>query len=147
MDSTDATHDVNAIRSVFESWYRAMEDGDVAELLGLVTNDVIVKAPGSPAVEGQSALEHALSAFFEACCETVVYNVEEVEVCGELAFARVLECATILAKSGADASSMSGMHLTILRRQSDGEWLIARDVSSLLSDKNNNTEDTDNDCN
>ena len=132
MNKTDDNNDVRAVHEVFESWYRAMEDGDVGGLLSLVTPDVIVKPPGVVPVEGKDALEMALGAFFESSSETVFFEVEEVEQCGELAFARVSESATILPRSGADAMVVNGVHLTILRRQPGGEWLIARDVSSLI---------------
>lgn len=121
-----------AIRTLFERWYRAMEDGNVAALLSLVTADVIFKPPGSPPILGASALEQALSAFLEEHSETVDYEVAEVEVSGELAFARVSERADIRSRSGSTTSSANGMHLAILKRQPDGEWLLARNVSSLI---------------
>lgn len=121
-----------AIRTLFERWYCAMEDGDVAKLLSLVTADVIIKAPGSPPILGISAVEQALTAFLEGHSETVDYEVAEVEVSGQLAFARISESARILSRSGSRAWSVNGMHLTILRRQPDGAWLLARDISSLM---------------
>ncbi len=69
---------------------------------------------------------------FESCSETVDYDVEEVEHCGELAFASVPERTIILPRSGADATVVNGVHLTIFRRQPGAEWLIVRDVSSLI---------------
>ena len=121
-----------AIRALFERWYRAMEDADVAELLSLVCSDVILKAPGSPPLAGISALEQALTSFLEEHSETVSYEVAEVEVSGQLAYARILETARIRSKSGSETSTISGMHLTILRRQPDGNWLLARDIMSLI---------------
>ena len=132
MDRTDTDSEKHAIRAVFESWYRAMEDGDVAGLMALVTPDVVMKPPGAAPILGRDAVEQALSAFLDEYSETVEYDVEEVEVSGPLAYARIAENATLRAKSGSDASSISGFHLTILRRQSDGNWLIARNISSLI---------------
>ena len=121
-----------AIRALFERWYRAMEDGNVADLISLVTADVIVKAPGSPPMLGSTALEQALTAFLESHSETVDYDIAEVEVSGQLAFARISESATIQPKSGSQTSTIDGMHLAVLKRQPDGEWLLARYVSSLI---------------
>lgn len=121
-----------AIRTLFERWYRAMEDGNVAELLSLVTPDVMIKAPGSPPILGISALEQTLTAFLEDHTESVEFEVAEVEVSRKLAFARISESARILPRSGSQASSVTGMHLVILRRQPDGEWLMARNISSLI---------------
>ena len=132
MDETDDARDVLAIRTVFEAWYCAMEDGDVDRLTSLVTNDVIVKPPDAAPVAGKDALQQALGTFLETHSETVDYDIQEVEVCGRLGFAFILESAQIRPRSGGDATSMQGMHLSILRRQPDGEWLIARDISSLI---------------
>ncbi len=132
MGTADTTFDVRAIRGLFDAWYRAMQDGDVASLMSLVTPDVLVKPPGAPPIVGKDLLEQALSGFLETHSETVDYEVQEVEVCGQLAFARIRENATILPNSGEDGSSVNGMHLSILRRQPDGEWLLARDISSLI---------------
>lgn len=130
MDDSDAS-DVRAIKALFESWYSAMEDGNSARAMSLVTGDVVVKPADAPAIIGKKALEEALAAFLDTFSESVDYDIQEVEVCGQLAFVRILENAKLQPKSGGDASSVSGMHLTILRRQPGGEWLIARDVSSL----------------
>ena len=91
-----------------------------------------MKPPGAPAIKGTGALEQALTAFLAEHSETVNYEINEIEISGPLAFARISESANILPKSGADGFSVDGMHLTILRRQSGGEWLLARDISSLI---------------
>ncbi len=132
MDRTDATRDELAIRTMFESWYRAMEGGDVDRLTSLVTDDAVVKPPDAAPIVGRDVLGQALGSFLETHSETVNYDILEVEVCGELAFARILESAHITSKSEGSSSTVNGMHLTILRRQPDGEWLIARDISSLI---------------
>ena len=125
-----------AIRTLFERWYRAMEDGNVAELLSLVTPDVIVKAPDLPPIQGSSALEQALAAFLDEYSETVDYEIAELEVSGQLAFARISETARIMSRSGSETSTINGIHFTILRRQPNGEWLLARDMSSLIDSEN-----------
>ena len=132
MNKTDESGDMIAIRGVFESWYRAMEDGDVSGVISLVTKDVFVKPPDAAPLEGDDALREALGAFLETYSETVDYDIQEIQVSGSLAFALVLERAEVKPKSGGDVSSVNGMHLTILRRQPGGEWLIARDISSLI---------------
>ena len=132
MDRTEVTREVYAIRTIFESWYGAMEDGDVDRLISLVTPDVIVKPPGAAPIVGNEALRQALSAFLKEQSESVDFELQEVEVSEHLAFARILESATIRTMPGAESTTVNGMHLTILRRQPDGEWLIARNISSLV---------------
>ena len=59
---TGTNHDTRAIHTLYESWFCAMESGDVAAILSLVTPDVIVKTPGSPPMVGRNALEQTLRA-------------------------------------------------------------------------------------
>ena len=132
MDKAETTCAVSAIRAVIESWYRAIEEGDADGLVSLVTPDVIVKAPGLPPISGIDSLEQTLTAFLEEYSEKVDYEVSEIEISGELAFASIAESARILQKSGSEAVSVNGMHLAIFRRQPDGRWLLARDISSLI---------------
>jgi uncharacterized protein (TIGR02246 family) len=108
-----------------------METGDLEALLGLLTDDVVLKTPSSPPRVGRGAVEEALRAFHADYEETVEYEVDEVEVSGDLAFIRISERATVRPKLGEESFSAEGMHLGILRRQENGRWLIARDVSSL----------------
>ncbi len=132
MDKTNVNRDVLAIRKVFDSWYRAMQDGNVDRLASLVTADVVVKPPDAAPISGRDVLQQALRTFLDTHSETVEYDIQEVEVCGQLAFALISENARILPRRGGDALTVKGLHLTILRRQPGGDWLIARDVSSLV---------------
>ena len=132
VERIEVTREISAIRNIFESWYCAMEDGDVDRLMSLVTSDVIFKPPGAAPIIGENALRQALTTFLKEHSETIDYDVEEIEVSGPLAFARILESTTIRPKSGAESLAVNGMHLTVLRRQPDGEWLVARDISSLV---------------
>lgn len=130
MEGADGKCDDRAIRAVIESWFYAMEQGDLAALLMLVTHDVIVKVPGSEPITGRDALELALKDFLQTHSERVEYEVVEVETSGRLAFARIWETTAITPKSRATAAVMRGMHLTVFRCQPDGSWLMARDFSS-----------------
>lgn len=124
------TFDERSIRELYAKWFSAMERGDVECILSLVTHDVILKGPDSPALLGKPALRKALEAFHAQFSETVSYSLEEVEVAGEWAFTRISEETTLRANEGGEAVVMSGMHLAVLRR-SDGVWKVYRDISSL----------------
>jgi uncharacterized protein (TIGR02246 family) len=118
------------IRDVYRKWFAAMETADAEAVLVLVTNDVTWKSPAGPAVIGRDALRERLAAFHAQVTETVDYEVQEVGVAGDWAFALVREVATIQPRAGGEAAVASGLHLSILRRDEDG-WQIACDVGSL----------------
>lgn len=118
------------IQAFYADWFGAMQRGDVAASLELVTDDVLLKSPAAPAVEGKQALTEALTAFHARFAETVRYDIAEIEVAGEWAYALVHEDIVLRPKAGGAETSVSGMHLGVLRRV-DGAWRLARDVSSL----------------
>ncbi len=57
-----------------------------------------------------------------------VINNKEVEVNGDLAFARGNFKVTVAAKSGGDPMHFEGKYMTIFRQQPDGTWKIYRDI-------------------
>lgn len=119
-----------AIRAFYADWFDAMQHGDVAASLELVTDDVLLKGPAAPAVEGKAALAEALTAFHAQFTETVRYDIAEIEVTGEWAYALIHEDIVLRANAGGAETAVGGMHLGVLRRR-DGAWRLARDVSSL----------------
>lgn len=122
--------DERAIRDLFQSWFEAMESGDVEGLLKLVHEDVVYKAPGLPAVIGRSKLREALERFHSEYAEEIEYEMLEVEVSDAWAYARVLERAVIKRQGGTTHASVRGMHMAILRKQKDGTWLVTREIAS-----------------
>ena len=123
--------DEQNVMTVYESWFRAMEAGDVQTALELVTDDVVFKGPGGPAVLGKEALRTTLEAFHASVNEKVSFEVQEVVVVGDWAYARVAEQATLQPKAGGDPVKASGLHLSILRHDDQHGWRIARELSSL----------------
>lgn len=122
--------DRDDIRELYSRWFAAMEAGDVEGFLALVTDDVVLKGPASPALHGKESLRRSLEAFHSRFTERVDYSVEEVGVAEDWAFARIREEIELRAKQSDDRVKLHGMHVGILRREDEG-WRIARDVSSL----------------
>lgn len=122
--------DERAIRDLFQSWFEAMESGDVDRLLELVHEDVVYKAPGLPAVIGRSKLREALERFHSEYSEEIEFEILEVEVTGSWAYARVLERALIKQRGGDTHAALRGMHMAILRKQRGGTWLVTREIAS-----------------
>ena len=123
--------DEASIRALYDRWFAAMESGDVDGLLALVTDDIVIKVPGAPEIVGKAAVEQTLRQFHAGRSERVEFEVVEVGVDGDLAFARIHERATIREKGGEPIGTFEGTHLTILRRGADGRWRVARDVGSF----------------
>jgi ketosteroid isomerase-like protein len=124
--------DTNAFEVyVLQNWekYSAyMNDGNVDDWLKMWDENGVQLAPGAPAFEGIAAItvsitaQHAASDFgqFE------IMN-QEVEVSGDLGFARGTYSFIATPKEGGDEQHFEGKYLTIFKRQADGNWKIYRD--------------------
>jgi uncharacterized protein (TIGR02246 family) len=123
--------DRQAIADLYRAWYDALAAGDTEAQLERVTDDIVLKGPGAPPVEGKTALRRVLREFHGRFAETVEFEVLETGICGEWAFARIAETARIRPREGGREIEISGQHLSILRRGEDGTWRVARDVASL----------------
>ncbi|NLS16346.1 SgcJ/EcaC family oxidoreductase [Rhizobium sp. P40RR-XXII] len=122
------TEDEKAIRKVVETWIAASKAGDTATVLGLMTDDVVFMVPGrepfgkqafSAASKGKDGVK------MEGASEIV-----ELRVLGDWAFIRNhIDITTT--PPGGDAINQSGYTLTLLRKEADGEWRLARDANLL----------------
>lgn len=133
--SQEPTDDLQAIHVLYSAWFGAMETGDVERILELVTDDVILKGGGGPAVRGRDALEVSLRDFLEQYTEEVEYSLDEVEVAGDWAWARIDESVLIIPKDDRPPVRVTGMHLAVLRRTGDDGWRIARDIAAAAPEE------------
>ena len=122
------TEDERAIRAVVDSWFAATRAGDLAAVLELMTDDVAFMQPGH-APFGKAAF----AAAFQGMANVVVdgtSEVAELRVMEEWAYLRNHIELTVTPPSG-EAVRRSGYTLTILRKEPDGRWRLARDANML----------------
>ena len=120
--------DLTMINNLRNEGIAAVNAGDTSALAGLYTDDGVLMPPNAPVVIGKDAirrlLETALAPFNieeTACCE-------ELEVAGDWAFERGTYTDLFTPKVGGDQKQVSGAYLSILQRQPDGSWKIARHI-------------------
>lgn len=123
-------HDKHAIRNLMASWLSAMRAGDPDALLALARPDVVFLTPDQPP-QGREQIDGNLRALFGMNMVRASMEVEEIEVCGDLAFARTAMNVTITSKYGFAPVECTGHTLSVLRRNEAGAWLLARDASML----------------
>ena len=122
------TDDELAIREVVDAWHRATSTGDIATLLSLLAYDVLFLVPGQEPF-GRERFEAAAR---EQADLNIAGNseIEELEIAGDWAWMRTRIKVTMTPKSG-EPIHRSGSTLTILRKQRDGKWVLARDANLL----------------
>ena len=113
-------------------WIDAVNAGDLARLLTLVAEDVVFLTPGQAPVgrEGFSSNFMAAHQQMRICCTS---ELEEVVVVGEVAYTRSRDALSVTPRAGGKAAQLAGHRMTVYRKQSDGRWLLSRDVHTLCA--------------
>ena len=122
------TDDERAIRQVVDTWMAASKTGDLETVLSLMTNDVIFMVPGQE--------PFGKEAFAAASKGTGSMQIEgsseilELRVLDDWAFIRSRIEIAVTPPSG-NPVRRSGYTLTLMRKEADGHWRLARDANLM----------------
>jgi uncharacterized protein (TIGR02246 family) len=118
------------LRDLHSTWIAAVNAGDLARLLTLMTDDVVFLNPGQ-APFGREGFTAAFSAAHHRLRLHCVSDLNEVVVAGEIAYTRSHDTLSASPHLGGEQVRLAGDRLTVYRRQPDGRWLLARDAHTL----------------
>lgn len=122
--------DERAIREVIATWMSASQAGDVETVLSLMTDDVVFMVPGR---EPFGKAEFAAAARAMAGVRLEGRNeIRELSVLGGWAYLRSY-IEVEMAPPGGTPVKRAGYTLTILRKEADGRWRLARDANLLTA--------------
>jgi uncharacterized protein (TIGR02246 family) len=125
--------DERQVRETHAAWIDAVNAGDLARLLTMVTDDLVLINPGAAPIgkAGFAAnFSGALGQFRFRCTS----DLEEVVVAGDVAYTRARDTVTTTPHGGGEPSRFAGYRLTVYRRH-DGRWLLARDAHTVAPEK------------
>jgi uncharacterized protein (TIGR02246 family) len=123
---TSMSPDERAIRELVENWMAASRAGDTAAVLSLMSDDVIFMVPGREPF-GKEAFAASSQSMNGMRLEGKA-DIRELKVLGDWAYLRNFIEITITPPAGT-SMRRSGYTLTILRKGTDGKWLLARDAN------------------
>ena len=118
--------DERAIRELVDTWMKASRAGDTETVLGLMSDDVIFMVPGREPFGKQTFAANSRS--MDGVQLEGSADIRELKVLGNWAYLRNFIEITITPPSGAQVRR-SGFTLTILHKEPDGRWLLARDAN------------------
>lgn len=127
------TDDERAIRELVDSWLAASKAGDLQTVLSLMTDDVIFMVPG-----GKPFGKEAFAAASEKMKDVRIEgrnDIQEIRVLGDWAYLRNYIEVTATPPGKEAPARRSGYTLTILRKEADGKWRLARDANLLAVEK------------
>jgi uncharacterized protein (TIGR02246 family) len=122
------TSDERAIRALIDTWMAASKAGDTQTVLSLMTDDVVFMVPGHEPF-GKQAFAAATQTMKDFLIESTS-EVREIKVLGDWAYVRNYLTVTTTPLGG-EPMHRTGYTLTILRKEADGKWRLARDANLL----------------
>jgi uncharacterized protein (TIGR02246 family) len=124
--------DGRQIRQLVDSWIAASEAHDLPALMGMMTDDVVFMTPGrAPFGKAEFAadVERTKGVAIDARAE-----LQEIEVFGPRAYVRNY-IRVELTSPGQAPKRMSGDAMSVLRKEADGRWRIARDANLVMPEQ------------
>jgi uncharacterized protein (TIGR02246 family) len=123
--------DEEAIRRLVAKWHSATAAGDVETVLALMAEDVVFLVPGQPPMKGRSTFEKGLRGLLASHRLESSGDIQEVYVSGDLGYCWSVLSVRVTPLSGGAAVVRKGSALSILRKQTNGEWVVVRDANML----------------
>ena len=123
--------DEQAIRDLVALWHSATAAGDVETVLRLMSEDVVFLVAGHPPMRGRGSFERALRDLLTQHRIESTADIQEVGVSGSLAYCWTNLTVRIVPRAGGNAMVRAGSALDILRKQSNGSWVVVRDANLL----------------
>ena len=122
--------DERAIRELVKTWMDASCAGDTAAVLDLMTDDVVFTVPGlEPFGKAEFA---AASQAQQGMRVDGTAEIVELQVLGHWAFLRNRIDISVTPPGAADVVRRTGYTLTLLRKEADGRWRLARDANVVV---------------
>jgi len=123
--------DEQAIRDVVARWFAASQAGDTRAVLDLMTDDAVFMVAGREPF-GKEEFAKASAGMKDARIDGNA-DIRELEVLGDWAFIRS-HLKVTMTPPDSPPISRSGYTLTLLRKEPDGQWRLARDANLLTRD-------------
>jgi len=124
-------NDEQAIRDLVTTWLEATKRRDWDTVRSFMADDIIFMVPGQEPF-GKEAWSGMMS---DARVEGQS-DIQEIMVLGEWAWMRQHLSVTVTPPKG-EPLVLSGYTLAILRKRTDGKWVLARDANLVIPEKNN----------
>lgn len=121
--TTSPSHD--AVSKLILRYGAELNRSNTPAIVGLYTDDGVFMPAGAPTATGPAQLTAAYGAVFQAIKLAVEFGIEEIEVHGDIAFARTISRGHVTILSNGHTQPEENRELFILRRV-EGSWMIAR---------------------
>jgi uncharacterized protein (TIGR02246 family) len=123
--------DEQKISDLIARWLRATAAGDLPQILSLMAEDVVFLLPGHPPMRGKETFAAGFQTALQHFRIDSSSQIQEIHIAGDLAYCWNHLTVTMTPRQAGAAKHRAGYTLTILRKQPDGNWVVARDANML----------------
>jgi uncharacterized protein (TIGR02246 family) len=124
------TDDERAVRDLVATWLAASRAGDLQTVLSLVADDAVFMVPGREPF-AKEAFATASQGMKDVRMDGTS-DIRELKILGDWAYLRNYLEVTITPPAG-EPVRRAGYTLTILRKEPNGKWVIARDANLMMA--------------
>ena len=126
--------DEQAIRDLIGTWHRATASGDLPRIMNLMAEDVVFLVAGQPPMRGRDAFAAGFKNALKHAHIESSSDIQEIHVNGDWAYVWNYLVVVMTTKDGKPPQHHTGNVLSVMRKQSDGTWLMFRDANLLAED-------------
>ncbi len=120
--------EIDAVNAVLAAHVAAVNACDIDANLAGFSDDQVYMPPNAPPMHGKPDLEAALKWWIENFEVSIDMVPEETVISGDWAFQWGFLKGSMRSRDGGDETPMDWKFVYIYKRQSDGNWKIARDI-------------------
>src|SRR5262245_15864734 len=121
---------LQAVKRVINEWRDSINAGDIDRVLKVMADDFEIMLPGRPGLVGEKARAMFRDLLGNNTAYAEPWSNEEIILCGDWAIQRLTYQVTFTPKEGGAGVTEHGDSIHIFRRQPNGTWRMAKDIST-----------------
>jgi len=125
------TNDEQQIRELVDKWLQASARGDLPQILELMDEDVVFLTGGHPPMRGREPFANSFRAALAHFRIDGTSDIQEIRIFADWAYCWNYLTVTMTPLAGGAPKRRSGNVLSVLRKQTDGTWVLFRDANLL----------------
>lgn len=122
---TETTSEKVAIEKLIHSYQAALNASDVNKVIDLYASNGVLLANAAPSAEGAEQVKGTYQYVFDNFAYTLTFTILEIQVNGNVAFARSTSKGSFVIKASKQTVSDENRELFVFEKK-EGQWKIAR---------------------
>lgn len=132
MQIDEKNKDLLEIQNITTDWISAIKSKNVTNIISMITEDAIFSSPNNQLLQGKKAVEKLYITLFSQFNITQTLEYNEIKINGNWAFTMGTDQLVLEPLSDGKSMILKGHAMSILFKQADGKWKIARGINNMI---------------